>query len=70
MRRTDVRWTAIVAVVVIDEPRGLYHGGEVAAPVFGSIARQVLPYLGITPDEPAPAAESDAVRLASTTTSH
>ena len=44
------RRPAFVAVVVIDEPRGLYHGGDVAAPVFGAIARQILPYLGVAPD--------------------
>ncbi len=31
-----------VAAVVIDAPRGAYHGGEVAAPVFGAIARRAL----------------------------
>lgn len=41
----------IVALVVLDDPRGLYYGGEVAAPVFGSIMARVLPYLGIAPEE-------------------
>ena len=59
------RRPAFVAAVVIDEPRGLYHGGEVAAPVFGAIARQLLPYLGVMPDEGAPAETGAAVRLAS-----
>ncbi|HEX9799984.1 MAG TPA: penicillin-binding protein [Thermoanaerobaculia bacterium] len=31
-----------VGVVVLDDPQGGYHGGEVAAPVFGAIARRVL----------------------------
>jgi cell division protein FtsI/penicillin-binding protein 2 len=31
-----------VGVVVVDTPRGGYHGGDVAAPVFGAIARRVL----------------------------
>lgn len=40
----------IVGVVAIAEPKGfMYHGGQVAAPVFGSVARQVLLYLGIRP---------------------
>ena len=41
---------AVVIIVVIDEPVGGYHGGEVAAPVFREIAEQVLPALSITPD--------------------
>ncbi|MDH3743729.1 MAG: penicillin-binding protein 2 [Acidobacteriota bacterium] len=40
----------LAAVVVIDEPRGRFHGGEVAAPVFSAIARQSLVYLGSAPD--------------------
>ncbi len=47
---------ALVAVVRIDEPRGAYHGGDVAAPVFGAIAEQVLFYLGVPPDRSAPLA--------------
>src|SRR6185503_1680363 len=41
---------AIVIIVVIDEPRGAYHGGDVAAPVFREIAEQILPELSVTPD--------------------
>ncbi|HEY7786398.1 MAG TPA: penicillin-binding protein [Pyrinomonadaceae bacterium] len=41
---------AVVIVVVIDEPSGAYHGGDVAAPVFRSIAEQILPDLGVAPD--------------------
>lgn len=41
---------AVVIIVVIDEPRGAYHGGEVAAPVFREIASQILPELSVTPD--------------------
>lgn len=41
---------AVVIIVVIDEPAGAYHGGDVAAPVFREIAEQVLPDLGIAPD--------------------
>jgi len=36
--------------VAIAEPRGEYYGGQVAAPVFGSLARQVLLYLGVRPE--------------------
>jgi cell division protein FtsI (penicillin-binding protein 3) len=41
---------AVVIIVVIDEPGGSYHGGEVAAPVFRQIAEQILPEMGIVPD--------------------
>lgn len=41
---------AVVIIVVIDEPGGSYHGGEVAAPVFNEIAREILPGLNIAPD--------------------
>src|SRR5438270_7796354 len=45
-----VKNPAVVIIVVIDEPLGSYHGGDVAAPVFREIAEQVLPELGVTPD--------------------
>lgn len=41
---------AVVIIVVLDEPAGAYHGGDVAAPVFREIAEQILPGLGIAPD--------------------
>ena len=41
---------AVVIIVVIDEPAGAYHGGDVAAPVFREIAELILPDLGIAPD--------------------
>jgi cell division protein FtsI (penicillin-binding protein 3) len=41
---------AIVIIVVIDEPRGAYHGGDVAAPVFRQIAEGILPELNVAPD--------------------
>jgi len=41
---------AAVIIVVIDEPGGAYHGGDVAAPVFREIAEQILPELGVPPD--------------------
>lgn len=45
-----VEHPAVVIVVVIDEPAGSHHGGDVAAPVFREIAEQILPDLGIAPD--------------------
>src|SRR3989440_12778424 len=41
---------AVVIIVVIDEPKGAYHGGGVAAPGFRGIAEQVLAELYVTPD--------------------
>jgi cell division protein FtsI (penicillin-binding protein 3) len=45
-----VKNPSVVILVVIDEPKGAYYGGEVAAPVFRDIAERVLPVLGIAPD--------------------
>jgi cell division protein FtsI (penicillin-binding protein 3) len=45
------RRPSLAMIVVLDSPRGLYHGGEVAAPVFARIATPVLRHLGIRPDE-------------------
>jgi cell division protein FtsI (penicillin-binding protein 3) len=39
----------LLAVIVVDEPKGSYYGGDVAAPGFGEIAEFALPYLGIPP---------------------
>jgi cell division protein FtsI/penicillin-binding protein 2 len=56
----------IVGVVAIAEPRGWeYHGGQVAAPVFGAIARQVMLYLGIRPERLAPGMWPGEVQIAS-----
>jgi cell division protein FtsI (penicillin-binding protein 3) len=41
----------IVVAVMLDEPRkGVYYGGEVAAPVFSQIVQQSLRQLGVAPD--------------------
>ncbi len=45
---------AISMIVVIDEPKGPYTGGEVAAPVFREIAGLVLRYLGVPKQEERP----------------
>lgn len=36
--------------VFVDEPKGAYYGGVVAAPVFARVAEQTLKYLDIPPD--------------------
>jgi cell division protein FtsI (penicillin-binding protein 3) len=56
----------MVGVVAIAEPQGWeYHGGQVAAPVFGAIARQVLLYLGVRPERQAPGLWPGEVQIAS-----
>lgn len=39
----------IAVLVVIDEPEGVYYGGQIAAPVFQSLARDTLRYLNVPP---------------------
>lgn len=39
----------IAALVIIDEPVGPYYGGQIAAPVFGLLAKDILPYLKVAP---------------------
>jgi cell division protein FtsI (penicillin-binding protein 3) len=41
---------AVVVVVVIEEPQGLYYGGEVAAPVFANVVTGALRVLAVPPD--------------------
>ena len=43
--------TALSMIVVIDDPKGPYTGGEVAAPLFRDIASLVLRYLRIPKQE-------------------
>jgi len=45
---------AITILVVIDSPVGAIYGGDVAGPVFKSIAEQTLAYLNIPPDNASP----------------
>lgn len=37
----------ILALVVIHNPKGIYYGGTIAAPVIRTVFENVLPYLGI-----------------------
>jgi len=37
----------VIAMVIIDEPQGLYYGGTIAAPVMAELFEVILPYLGI-----------------------
>jgi len=37
----------VIAIVLIDEPTGIYYGGAIAAPVIAELFDNILPYLGI-----------------------
>ena len=39
----------VITLVLIDEPKGVYYGGQVAGPVMKEILSNSLPYLGIEP---------------------
>lgn len=55
----------VVVVVVINDPGGdLYHGGEVAAPVFSRVMKGALRVLNIAPDASDKLAASNALQLA------
>jgi cell division protein FtsI (penicillin-binding protein 3) len=45
----------LAMIVVLDEPKEGYYGGQVCAPVFRDIARQALRYLRVPPERPLPA---------------
>jgi stage V sporulation protein D (sporulation-specific penicillin-binding protein) len=51
----------IALLVMIDEPKGAYYGGQIAAPVFSNIMRDVLRYLEVPPQEEAPEIQADLV---------
>lgn len=37
----------VVTLIMIDEPKGVYYGGTIAAPVAARIYENILPYLGL-----------------------
>lgn len=37
----------ILAILLIDEPEGVYYGGTIAAPVVRGVFENILPYIGI-----------------------
>ena len=41
---------AITISVMLDSPQGGHHGGDVAAPLFGRVAQQVLAYMNVPHD--------------------
>ncbi len=55
----------LVIAIVIDEPVGAYHGGDVAAPVFRDLAEQILPLMkvnGGVNDQPPPVQKIEVKR--------
>ncbi len=40
----------VIAIVIIDEPQGIYYGGTIAAPVIKELFENILPYLGFEPE--------------------
>ena len=41
----------VIAICIIDEPKGIYYGGTVAAPVISDLYENILPYLNIKKDQ-------------------
>jgi cell division protein FtsI/penicillin-binding protein 2 len=39
----------VVILVIVDEPKGTYWGGKVAAPAFRQVAKRIISYMGILP---------------------
>ena len=37
----------VMALILIDEPQGVYYGGTIAAPVIRQVFENILPYMGI-----------------------
>lgn len=37
----------VMALVLVDEPQGVYYGGTIAAPVIAELFSNILPYLGV-----------------------
>jgi cell division protein FtsI/penicillin-binding protein 2 len=41
----------VACIVSLDEPRGAYHGGDAAAPVFAQVVADTLQILGVPPED-------------------
>ena len=42
---------AVLILVALDEPKPIYYGGAVAAPIFKEVAKRTLKYLAVPPDK-------------------
>ena len=45
--KTFLFYSTVKRPCIIHDPKGIYYGGTIAAPVVRSIFENVLPYLGI-----------------------
>lgn len=52
----------VMAIVLIDEPQGVYYGGTVAGPVMKELMGNILPYIGIEPEYSQKELEMDEVK--------
>jgi hypothetical protein len=55
----------LAMIITVDEPRPMYYGGVVAAPVFKEVMNASLRYMGYVPREipdPKPAKAGQAVK--------
>ena len=37
----------VIAIAIVNNPQGVYYGGQVAAPIVRQLFENILPYLGI-----------------------
>jgi stage V sporulation protein D (sporulation-specific penicillin-binding protein) len=51
----------LIALVLIDEPKGVYYGGQVGGPVMQELLANTLPYIGIEPEYTAEEQEANAM---------
>lgn len=41
----------VIGIVIIRDPKGVYYGGTIAAPVLQDVYKNILPYLGVSKTE-------------------
>ena len=41
----------VIAIAIINNPQGIYYGGQVAAPIIRQLYENILPYLGLEKTE-------------------
>ncbi|MDR2045126.1 MAG: peptidoglycan glycosyltransferase [Clostridium sp.] len=46
----------VIALAIVHNPKGVYYGGQIAAPVIRQLYENILPYLGIQKEETQPSA--------------
>ena len=51
----------VLAMAVIHNPQGVYYGGTIAAPVIRGLFENILPYLGIEPEETLEEPENEVI---------